>query len=67
MKKYEADHLKHIRTTKFNILDFSRACGRDRTLKLVGSKVLYDAGLGELIDDRKLGSFLTNVFKTYKV
>ena len=55
-----------IRSTKFNILDFSRACGRERTLKLVGEKIIHDAGLGNLVDEKKLGSFLTEVFKTYK-
>jgi len=50
---------------EFNILNFSKACKRQRVLQLISSKIIYDADLRDLVDLQEMNNFLSKIQKVY--
>ena len=64
MKEHDS-YLSLIRSLDFDVFSLSNACGRDRTLQLTASKILYDSGLEVLVVGPAMMRFLERISLIY--
>ena len=63
--KIHDNHLSMIRKLEFDIHQFARECHCVKTLPLMTTKVIYDAELSDMVQEKELTNFLTRVTSTY--